>query len=251
MSQFSTPPDVAPASQGIPIRLQLPGGTPWAVYGLMGVTIFIYLLQVAGQFLFGQDLVTALGVKYGPYVAEGQLWRLVTPIFLHGSILHIGFNMYALYAIGPALERFWGRARFLVLYFLAGIAGNLCSLWFTPQPSLGSSTAIFGLLAAEGILVYRNGFLFQNPRRTLMNLINLAIINFVFGLSPGIDNWGHLGGFLGGAIFAWFGGPLLEIVSKDGLTAYIRDRREERTVWLVALSILVLIGALTALWLTL
>ncbi|GAB4523044.1 MAG: hypothetical protein Fur0018_05520 [Anaerolineales bacterium] len=230
------------------ITVHMPAGRPWSVYTLMAVSIGVYLLQLTGQYLLGGDVLATWGVKYAPYIAQGQWWRLVTPIFLHGSILHIGFNMYALYVIGPVLERFWGWRRFLGLYFLAGVAGNVFSLWFTREPSLGSSTAIFGLLAAEGILVYCNGFLFQNPRSTLKSLGNLALINFVIGLSPGIDNWGHLGGFLGGAAFAWLAGPLFLIVPA-GNTAYLRDQRAPASVWRAAFVVSLSLGVLIAGWL--
>jgi rhomboid protease GluP len=88
------------------------------------------------------------------------LWRLFTPLLLHGSIAHIGFNMYALFIIGPGLERYYGHLRFLVLYLLAGFAGNVFSFLFTPALSVGASTAIFGLVAAQGVFLYRHRQLF-------------------------------------------------------------------------------------------
>ncbi len=244
-------PEPSPAGEAASpqmVRVALPGGKPWATYALLGFTVLVYLGQMAGPYLFGVDIVTSLAVKYGPLIAKGQLWRLVTPIFLHGSVLHIGFNMYALYVIGPALERFLGRTRFLLLYFLAGVGGNVFSLWFTPEPSLGASTAIFGLLAAEGILVYTNAFLFPNARKTLSNLVTIAVVNFVIGLSPGIDNWGHLGGFIFGGAFAWFAGPRFGV---EGLPPELRlrDKRLPAQVWRVALLLALLLGGLTLLWL--
>ncbi len=230
------------------VQVRIPDGIPWATYIFLTLSILAYLGQSLGTYLFGGDIVTALGAKYGPLIAEGQLWRLVTAIFLHGSILHIGFNMYALYIIGPSLERFWGAPRFVLLYLLSGIAGNVFSLWMTPAPSLGASTAIFGLLAAEGILVYRNAFLFPNARKTLYNLAMIAGVNFVIGLSPGIDNWGHLGGFLAGGAFAWFAGPELKPAGLPPLLELV-DARPARMVWVSAAVIAAVLGALTALWL--
>lgn len=175
---------------------------------LMGITIGIYLLQMLTNFMFGVDYPAAFGMKVNDLIIQGQLWRLITPVFLHGSILHIGFNMYALYALGSGMERFYGRQRFLALYLLAGFAGNVASFMFSEAPSLGASTAIFGLLAAQGVFLYQNKELFgSGARREITNVVMIALINLFIGLSPGIDNWGHLGGLLGGALFAWFAGP--------------------------------------------
>ncbi len=178
---------------------------------LMAVTIGVYLLQLLTKYAFGTDLPAALGMKVNELIIAGQYWRLITPMFLHGSILHLGFNMYALYVIGTGLERFYGRYRFLALYLLAGFAGNVSSFLFSDAPSLGASTAIFGLLGAEGVLFYQNKEIFgPMARRSLTNVITIAAINLVIGLSPGIDNWGHLGGLAGGTLFAWFAGPRFE-----------------------------------------
>jgi rhomboid protease GluP len=104
----------------------------------------------------GFDVPAALGMKVNELIIHGQIWRLITPVLLHGSILHLGFNMYALYILGPGLERFYGHWRFLTLYLLAGFAGNVMSFIFSPNPSLGASTAIFGLLGAQGVFLYHN-----------------------------------------------------------------------------------------------
>jgi rhomboid protease GluP len=141
--------------------------------------------------------------------------------------------MYALFILGPGLERYFGHGRFIVLYFLSGFAGNVMSFMFSPAPSLGSSTAIFGLLGAQGVFVYRNREVFGGfARRALTNVIWIAGVNLIIGLTPGIDNWGHLGGLIGGTIFAWFGGPLLVL---EGVLPRFRvvDKRETRD-WVLA-----------------
>jgi rhomboid protease GluP len=124
------------------------------------------------------------------------------------------------------LERQYGHGRFLALYFLSGFAGNVFSFLFSPAPSLGASTAIFGLLGAQGVFFYRNREVYGKiGQRALINIITVAVINLVIGLSPGIDNWGHIGGLIGGTIFAWFGGPLLRV---EGIYPALRlvDQRQ-------------------------
>ena len=191
-------------------EVQTPEIRPVVSYTLLAVTTLVYLGQMASQQILGYDIPAGLGMKVNELVAAGQLWRLITPVFLHGGILHIGFNMYALFILGPGLERYFGHSRFFVLYFLSGFAGNVMSFMFSISPSLGSSTAIFGILGAQGVFVYRNREVFGGyARRALTNVLWIAGVNLVIGLTPGIDNWGHLGGLIGGTIFAWFGGPRL------------------------------------------
>jgi rhomboid protease GluP len=206
---YSSPPP-QPPSRRVPVEPR--AEKPTVVYGLMGVTIAVYLLQMLSQWFLGADYPAALGMKVNELIMRGELWRLFTPMFLHGSILHIGFNMYALYILGPGMERYYGHTRFLGLYILAGFAGNVGSFLFASSPSLGSSTAIFGLLGAQGVFVYRNRQVFgAMAQRVLMNIVLIAGVNLLIGLSPGIDNWGHVGGLIGGTLFAWYAGPLYRL----------------------------------------
>lgn len=192
--------------------MRLPDTQPFVTYIILGLTILVFLAQLGTESLLGVDLPAAYGVKSNELIALGQYWRLFTPMLLHGSIMHVAFNMYALLILGPGLEQSFGRMRFLALYLLAGFAGNVFSMTFTPAPSLGSSTSIFGLLAAQGVFLYLNRSLFGwRARNALTNILTIAGINFFIGLSPGIDNWGHLGGFVAGGVFSLIAGPVLEV----------------------------------------
>ena len=246
-ASFSDRGPVAPPPG--PISLRLPSAPPRVTYAILGLTTFVYLLQMASQFIFGYDLPIALGAKSGDLIRQGQLWRLITPILLHGSILHIGFNMYALFIFGVGLERRFGHVRFIILYLLAGFSGNVLSFLFTSGLSVGSSTSIFGLIAAEGIFLYQNRKLFgEESKRAMGNVISVAAINLLIGFSSGglIDNWGHIGGLLGGLVFAWFAGPLWEV---EGLYPLLRlvDRREGRDVVLGASAAPIIFGGLAML----
>jgi len=176
---------------------------------IIGITVAFFLLQKLSEMLFGYDYPLLFGAKINEFILQGEIWRLITPLLLHGSILHIAFNMYALYSVGPGLERRYGPESFIILYLIGGLWGNTASFLFSPNPSLGASTAIFGLIAAQGVYIYKNRFLLgQAAQPLLMNVIVVVVINLLFGLSSsGIDNWGHLGGLLGGLFYAWFAGP--------------------------------------------
>ena len=239
------PPTVSAASAPVAVNVQ--SGPPYITYGLLGFTILIFLLQMGTRSLFGYDLPAALGVKDNSLIAQGQYWRLFTPMFLHSTsmLLHIVFNMYALFSFGPSLERFYGHGRFVVLYLLAGFTGNVLSLLFSPTQSLGASTAIFGIVGAEAVFLYQNRkILGGRAQSALLNLVVIVVLNLFLGLSSGfIDNWGHIGGLLGGVTFAWFGGPLLDV---QGIypNFQIVDRRSVRHSLLVAAAIFVVFAGL-------
>ena len=222
------PPPAPPQPQPVPVRL--PDAPPRVTYTILGITVVAYLVQLLTQYLYGYDLAVALGAKANDAIRAGQLWRFFTPMLLHGSILHIGFNMYALYIFGIGLERRYGHGRFLLLYILSSFAGSVFSFLFSSAYSIGASGAIFGLISAEGIFLLQNRKLFgARFGRALNNVIFVVAINLFLGLSPGIDNWGHVGGLLGGLIFAWFAGPHWEV---QGFAPNLQvvDLREPREV---------------------
>lgn len=224
------PPYSRPSQPGEPqptqVSLQLPKINPWVSYSMIGLCVAVYLLQILSQSFLGDDYLVLYGAKINQYILSGEFWRLITPMFLHASVIHIGFNMYALFILGPGLERFYGHKRFLALYMLGGFAGNVLSFLFSADVSIGASTAIFALVAAQGIFIYKNRFLFGSRARSLLiNTVGIVIINFVFGLAPqtNVDNFGHLGGLLGGLAFAWFASPIFKV---NGLSPnlYLEDQ---------------------------
>lgn len=199
------------------------------------ITALVYVLQILSTTLIGSDLPYIYFGKINELILQGQLWRLITPILLHGSLPHILSNMYALFIIGPSIERSYGPNRFLALYLLSGMFGNVFSFLFTLAPSLGASTSIFGLVAAQAVYVYRNRVFFGRAAQPmLMNLAIIIFINMAIGLLPGIDYFGHLGGLIGGLIFAWMAGPLYELTMTPFGTTLVEkeNHRLERAVLL-------------------
>ena len=233
-----------PPPQAVRVEVDNPASKPLVTYAILGITILVYLAQMFTQSTMGVDLPAAYLAKYNQLILSGQFWRLITPILVHGSIAHIGFNMYALYIFGRNLEYQYGHGRFLTLYLLGGFAGNVVSFVLTPNPSLGASTAIFGMLSAQGVFIYRNRRFFGNRARPILtNIIFILGINLILGLSPMIDNWGHLGGLIGGLVFAWTAGPLWEM--RADLQGYrLVDQQE---TWQVIIGALVVIIAFAAL----
>jgi len=130
-----------------------------------------------------------------PGVINGAPWQLITGGFTHVQLLHIVFNMLALYSIGPQLEAALGRTRFLALYFLSLLAGSIAVMWASPYTAtVGASGAIYGLFAALIVIVHKVG-------GDLRQLIGLVVVNLIITFTiPGISWQGHVGGFVGGAL---------------------------------------------------
>ncbi len=246
-SNQETPQDFESQRPPNPVRvkLNLPAKKPIITFVLLGVTIAVYLLQMATQSLLGVDLATAYLAKVNALIIQGQVWRLITPILVHGSITHIAFNMYALYIFGQNLEYQYGHGRFLLLYLLSGFAGNVVSFVMSTNPSVGASTAIFGMVAAQGVFIYRNRKFFgDRARGILLNVIFILGINLVLGLSPMIDNWGHLGGLLGGLVFAWTAGPLWKM-DLDVQGYHLIDQQETHNIVFGSLIVFIAFAALS------
>jgi rhomboid protease GluP len=196
------------------------------------------------------DWLEYYGARINGPILAGELWRLLTPALLHGSLPHIAFNMYALLSFGTSLERFFGHGRFFLLYVLGAFTGNVASFLYSPEVSysIGASTAVFGLLGAEAVFLIQNRKAFPGQFRSAIgNIIFIAAINlFIIGSLPGIDNWGHIGGLIGGLMFTSFAGPIWEI---EGVyPAYsLVDRRSFRGVMIGAAMVILIFGAL-AMW---
>ena len=189
-----------------------PEDQPWLTYTLMAVNALVFL---AGFLIQELELELLLRGALMPdlVVSRGEFYRLLTAMFLHGSLGHIFFNVYAMFIIGRNLEPIFGRLRFLLIYFLGGLTGAAASLALGGLTtwSVGASGAVFALFAAEGAHLYQHCRLYPNVRARLQHMLILIVINLVIGFAPGsrIDNWGHIGGMLGGLLLAWRIGPRL------------------------------------------
>src|SRR4051794_35655027 len=165
---------------------------------LIAANLVVYLItasQGAGLNTPGGSLFVKWAL-FGPAVAQGDWWRLITAAFLHASVIHIGFNMYVLWAIGAPVETYLGRARFLALYFVSGLAGSAGALVVTPLAvTVGASGAIFGILGALLIIEWQTtGRLAGNAMTWIV--INLALSFAISNISIG----GHVGGLIGGIL---------------------------------------------------
>lgn len=170
--------------------------TPYVSYTLIILNVLIYFISII---LGKYDEVINTFCLYGPLVRLGDYYRLFTSMFLHADIIHLFFNCYALYVIGPQLESFMGKAKFLFIYIFSGILGGLLSIAMSNYASIGASGAIFGLLG--GMLYFGYHYRIYLGSVLKSQIIPLIILNLGLGfMASGIDNFAHIGGLIGGVL---------------------------------------------------
>lgn len=169
--------------------------TPFITYSLIAINIIIYVFMMLGY----RDNIIWYGANVPDFIRQGDIYRLLSSVFIHANIMHLICNMYALYVIGPQLESYLGRAKYLLVYLISGITGNLLSMAFTTGASVGASGAIFGLF---GALLYF-GYHYRVYLGTVLKsqIIPLIALNLIIGfMVPGINNAAHIGGLIGGVL---------------------------------------------------
>lgn len=174
---------------------------PWITYLIMGICIITFLLM----YVFGngsEDNLTLLkfGANLDVLTKRGEYYRILTCIFLHIGIVHLLLNMYSLYIIGPQVESFYGKIKYLFIYLYSGVCGSILSLAFSNNViSAGASGAIFGLLGSLLYFGYHYRVYLGNVIKS--QIIPVILVNLFIGfITPGIDNFAHIGGLIGGVI---------------------------------------------------
>lgn len=215
-----------------------------AICCVMYILSFIITMKVTGGEGLGGGLMglggisTRVNLRLGaslPWVYNiEQPWRLITAIFLHGGLLHIGFNMWVLMDIGPMVEELYGSARYLFLFVVTGLCGYIVSSFFGGAPSVGASGALLGLV---GVLLAattgRKNLAAQALRSALIRwLVYIAILGLLF---RGTDNFAHLGGLASGY--------LLGRLMPDRAPADVRERRRADLLgWAAGFAVAVSFG---------
>jgi membrane associated rhomboid family serine protease len=188
---------------------------PRLTYALIAINVIVFLAEFAsgvtagGGSFGGSDLIRQ-GALYGPDVADGEVWRLLTAGFLHAGFAHLFFNMYSLYILGSLLEPAVGRLRFAIIYFVSLFAGSFGALIAAPNTlTVGASGAIFGVMGATIVVLRSRGLSVMESGLGIWLLLNLGITFII----PGISIGGHIGGLIGGALAALvlYGAPQLRL----------------------------------------
>jgi membrane associated rhomboid family serine protease len=197
------------ARQRTPVRtMRSMTAEPRLTYVLIGINVLVGIGLMAGGTSgeFGNNTLYDEGALAGPLVADGEIWRLVTSGFIHGSgtadsvPLHLLFNMFGLYILGTMLEPALGHLRFGILYFVSLLAGAFGALVVTPDSlTAGASGAVFGLLGAGVVFMWNRGI---NPLQSGLGIWLVIALVFTFSRPDDISIGGHVGGLLGGVLCA-------------------------------------------------
>jgi len=170
---------------------------PVATWSIAAVCVALYglgWLWSGGNVTEG--FLLRMGADYGPAVRQGEIWRLLASAFLHLNLIHLGMNIFALWALGPFLEVIFGWRRYLILYGVCALGGSLASSLPRDVLSVGASGAIWGLMTAGAGLVLRPRDLLppQVIARMRARVWGPVLVNLLWSLQPGVDMLGHLGG---------------------------------------------------------
>lgn len=170
--------------------------TPIVTYMLILVNVITFILT----YIYGYDYVIYKYGMFGGGIKSGEYYRLITSMFLHGGIIHLFANMYSLYVIGSQIESFFGKTKYLIIYMISGICGGLLSSIFNINSiSVGASGALFGLLGSIMYFGYYYRTYLGNVIRS--QILPIIVINLAIGfMTPGIDNFAHIGGLIGGVM---------------------------------------------------
>lgn len=177
-------------------------GRPRVVYGLMLLTaIVMWLAESVGSTLDPRVLI-AFGAKVNALIDEGQWWRLITPMFLHIGWFHFAINLFALWSLGPLVERMYGSSRFFLIYILSGIIATSASYAFSEAISAGASGALFGLVGALLYFGLRDRKLFMKTLGPPLFIMLGLNVGLAFVLGGSLDQFAHGGGLIGGFLIA-------------------------------------------------
>lgn len=184
---------------------------------LLAINVLVYIAQIATQ-----GKLMLWGAKINSLIDRGQLWRLATSSLLHANIGHLMINCYSLNSVGPTVESISGPRRYLAVYFASAITSSAMSYWFCKAPAVGASGAIFGLVGSVAVYVARHKRLTGGGKEHLQHIAGVILLNMVIGLlSKGIDNWGHVGGLVGGAAISWVVGPAWKYENAMGRKIFV------------------------------
>ncbi|PNE22696.1 protease [Mesotoga sp. Brook.08.YT.4.2.5.1] len=185
-----------------------------ATITLIIINVVVYLfVMIMGLFrgpmgVSYRDLITIYGGVSRFALSNGLIYTPLTALFLHGNLMHILFNMWALFQLGHIVEGVYGMKWYLIFYFITGISGSLSAAAFSNAFTIGSSSAIFGLVGILFTLGLKDDTPVALRSITGYSLLPIILINLFLGFSiPGISNAAHIGGLVAGAIIGWFAKP--------------------------------------------
>ena len=166
--------------------------------------LLMYLAEIYFNATYSDKAVILLGAKWNEGITNGQYWRFITPTFLHGNLIHLFLNLFALHIFGTELESIYGSIKFLTVFLLTSWGAILASYTFSSGIAIGASGAVFGIIGCLVIFYFKQRGKVSGATIRFKSMYTLIIINLIFGfLIPKIDNFAHLGGLITGIFVGW------------------------------------------------
>ena len=245
-----------PVSEGFqPPSFFIPLAKPWVSRTFIAINLLVFAATVLYELIvyrnmFGPNYIEVLyifGMKSNFDILNGEVWRLFTAMFLHIGAVHLISNLIGLLMLGPIIEGHFGHWRFAVIYLLGGLLGSVASFAFSPALSAGASGAIFALLGSTVLYFYRFRENFgKQGRDILQSMVVVLVLNLFVGFTANnVDNWGHIGGLVGGVIVTL--GMLPHYRLPDTITPgrqpLVRERNVVREVaWTIVCAVLLILS---------
>lgn len=168
-----------------------------AVFTLIAINVIVFIVTILPSI---GDIIFNAGMHVNGFVTAGEYWRVVTSTFLHAGFVHLLFNMFSLFLFGPELERIAGKARFLTIYFVGGITGNIVTLLtqYSTYATVGASGAVFGIFGAYLAILARHHRYTPQLKQVILPIVIISVVLTFF--QSGVNAAGHIGGLIGGFI---------------------------------------------------
>ncbi len=221
----------------------IPKYKPFLIKKITFLIIIMFIIEILSNALQDNKAIITLGAKSIPEITNGEYWRFLTCVFLHGNIFHLMLNLGGLYIFGKEVESIYGTFRFFLIFIFSAWGAGLTSYIFSDGIAIGASGAIFGILGSLIVFFYKQKEKITGANIKFRSMYTVAIINIVLGfLLPRIDNSAHVGGLVAGLIISWFLSPEYRIEKDDSLNkVYItRKKNIQKALTGIVLTLLIL-----------
>lgn len=207
---------------------RIPKHLPVLTKLIITFTVLMYIVEIFFNALYSEKAIILLGAKWNEGITNGEYWRFITPTFLHGNLIHLILNLFALHIFASELESIYGTFRFLILLLLTSWGAILASYTFSPGIAIGASGVVFGIIGGLIVFFFRQREKVGGAILKFKTMYTLVIINIILGLViPRIDNAAHIGGLITGLLIGWFISPEYNVQKDEESEKLIIVKRKD------------------------
>ncbi len=227
----------------------IPKHKPYLTKPIAILIIIMFIIEIIFHAMYDDKAIIMLGAKWNEGIRNGEYWRFITCVFLHGNLFHLLLNTGAMFIFGKEIESTFGSIRFLLIFLLAAWGSGLASYFYSNGLAIGASGVIFGLLGSLITYFYRQRERIAGATIRFKSMYTLAIINIILGfIIPRIDNSAHIGGLITGLISSWFISPEYKIEKNEmSNKIYIVQKKDKLRVIFGIFIMITLLSLITRL----